>query len=170
MNDIYPRWVAAHGIAIVTPVYWYQSPSPLKLMLDRLVCADGGNPDPTSTHGKDAARAKAIELAGWSYPRHLENRVFSVIVHGDAAGAEALRRNLHDTLADMALEPAGPRGDLDRYIGYMQPYATSHVELDRDTAVQTEVRNAMRVLAERVAQIRGGTPRAGAELIDPRPK
>src|SRR5690606_19806000 len=27
MNEIYPRWVAAHGILIVTPVHWYQAPS-----------------------------------------------------------------------------------------------------------------------------------------------
>jgi multimeric flavodoxin WrbA len=82
MNDIYPMWAAAHGIMIVTPVNWYQAPSVLKLMIDRLVCADGGNPDPTSTHGKNAERAKEMELAGWSYPRHLEGRVFSLIVHG----------------------------------------------------------------------------------------
>src|SRR4030095_15305475 len=31
------------------PVHWYQAPSSLKLMTDRLVCADGGNPDPTLT-------------------------------------------------------------------------------------------------------------------------
>jgi len=41
MNELYPRWVAAHGVMIVTPVYWYQAPSVLKLMIDRLVCADG---------------------------------------------------------------------------------------------------------------------------------
>ena len=28
MNDIYPMWVAAHGIMIVTPVNWYQVASP----------------------------------------------------------------------------------------------------------------------------------------------
>jgi multimeric flavodoxin WrbA len=59
MNEIYPLWVAAHGIMIVTPVNWYHAPTPLKAMIDRLVCADGGNPDPTSTHGKKAAQAKA---------------------------------------------------------------------------------------------------------------
>jgi hypothetical protein len=32
--------------------------SPLKLMMDRLVCADGGNPDPTRTQGKNAELAK----------------------------------------------------------------------------------------------------------------
>jgi hypothetical protein len=40
-------------------------------MMDRMVCADGGNPDPTSTHGKTAKEAKALELKGWPYPRHL---------------------------------------------------------------------------------------------------
>lgn len=28
MAEIYERWTAAHGVLIVTPVYWYQSPSP----------------------------------------------------------------------------------------------------------------------------------------------
>jgi len=65
MNEIYPLWVRAHGVMIITPVHWYQATSPLKLMIDRLVCADGGNPDPTRTHGKDAKRAKEIEMAGW---------------------------------------------------------------------------------------------------------
>lgn len=34
MNELYPRWLAAHGIMIVTPVYWYQAPAVLKLMID----------------------------------------------------------------------------------------------------------------------------------------
>jgi multimeric flavodoxin WrbA len=44
--EIYERWVSAHGVILLAPTCWYQSPSPLKLMIDRLVCADGGNPDP----------------------------------------------------------------------------------------------------------------------------
>ena len=123
MNDIYPMWVEAHGVMIVTPVNWYQASSPLKLMMDRLVCADGGNTDPTSTSGKDAAKAKALELQGWPYPRHLAGRVFSVIVHGDSAGAEGLRRSLSDWLTDMSLQSAGAAAELDRYIGYYKPYA-----------------------------------------------
>ena len=63
-------------------------------MIDRLVCADGGNCDPTLTRGKDSQKAKEVELDGWKYPRHLAGRVFSVVVHGDAAGAEALSRAL----------------------------------------------------------------------------
>jgi multimeric flavodoxin WrbA len=35
MHEIYPRWVAAHGIMIVTRVHWYQVPSVFGLMMDR---------------------------------------------------------------------------------------------------------------------------------------
>ena len=83
MNEIYPLWVAAHGIMPITPVNWYQAPGPLKAMIDRLVCVDGGNPDPSSTHGKNVDEAKALELAGWPSPRHLRGRLFSAVVHGD---------------------------------------------------------------------------------------
>jgi multimeric flavodoxin WrbA len=171
MNEIYPKWVAAHGIMIVTPVYWYQSPSPLKLMLDRLVCADGGNPDPTSTSGKDPAKAKALELAGWPYPRHLAGRAYAVFAHGDAAGVENVSTNVSAQLADMGLIGSGHEGTLGRYIGYYQPYATSHDALDHDEAVAEELRNAARALIETVERMRNGEiPRIGEKLRDPRPK
>ena len=170
MNEIYPRWVAAHGVMIVTPVHWYQVPSVLKLMIDRLVCADGGNPDPTTTDGKSPKKAKALELAGWPYPRHLANRAFSVVVHGDAAGAEAVRRALHDWLTDMALVPAGSMAVFDRYLGYYEPYATSHDALDRAQALIEEVRNAARTLVEAVGRLRTGETPAGAGRENPRPK
>jgi multimeric flavodoxin WrbA len=155
---------------IITPVHWYQAPAALKLMMDRLVCADGGNPDPTSTHGKDAGRAKEIELAGWSYPRHLEGRVFSIIVHGDSAGVETLRRMLTDWLTDMHLVPAGDLAMLNRYIGYYKPYAMSHEELDREPAIMEEVRNAARTLAEGVRRYRSGFRAADSNLHEPRPR
>jgi hypothetical protein len=44
--------------------------SPLKLMMDRLVCADDGNPDPTRTHGKDAVRAKERRALCSKVSRH----------------------------------------------------------------------------------------------------
>jgi multimeric flavodoxin WrbA len=169
MNEIYPMWVAAHGILIVTPVYWYQAPSVLKLMMDRLVCADGGNPDPTTTSGKDPAKAKALELRGWGYPRHLAGRVFALIVHADAGGAENLRRMLHDWLTDMRLVSAGDTAMLDRYVGYYGPYATSHEALDRDRAIQQEVRNVAGALAAAVKAMRRQRPRR-VESEDPRPK
>jgi multimeric flavodoxin WrbA len=171
MNDIYPMWAAAHGVMIVSPVNWYQAPSVLKLMIDRLVCADGGNPDPTSTGGKDAKRAKEMELAGWHYPRHLAGRAFSVVVHGDAAGVEMVHGSLAGWLGDMGLIEAGYKSQLARYVGYMEPYATSHDALDRDGALQEEVRNAARALVEAVTLLRRGDLRSpGKDLRDPRPK
>lgn len=171
MNDIYPMWVEAHGVMIITPVNWYQVSSPLKLMMDRLVCADGGNPDPTLTHGKDATQAKTIELAGWDYPRHLEGRLFACVVHGDVEGAENVRRSISDWLCFMHMCPAGPAAELDRYIGYWKPYATSHTEFDGDKDVQEEVRNAARALKEGVEATRTGKMiTAGNTLKAPRQK
>jgi multimeric flavodoxin WrbA len=171
MAEIYERWVAAHGIVIATPVYWYQAPSPLKLMIDRLVCADGGNPDPTTTAGKDPEKAKALELAGWSYPKHLAGRTYGLVVHGDVAGTEAVRRALSDWLDWMGLIDAGVLARIDRYIGYYKPYATSHDELDRDESLFEEVRNVARALVNAVRELRAGrlsAPDAGLE--NPRPK
>ena len=46
MSEIYERWTLAHGIIIVTPVYWYQAPSA---------------PDPEPTQGEDPALATKIQ-------------------------------------------------------------------------------------------------------------
>jgi multimeric flavodoxin WrbA len=171
MAEIYERWTAAHGILLLTPVYWYQSPSPLKLMMDRLVCADGGNPDPTSTHGKKPEEAKALEMKGWDYPKHLAGRAYGLVVHGDVAGIEGTRRGLSDWLDWMGLIDAGSIARLDRYIGYYEPYATSHEALDADTAVLAEVRNAASAVAGAVKALRSGTlPQPGRDLRQPRPK
>ena len=171
MAEIYPRWAAAHGVMILCPVNWYQAPSSLKLMIDRLVCADGGNPDPSLTGGKNPQRAKEIELKGWHYPRHLAGRVFSVVVHGDAAGAETLRRMLADWLTDMGLIAAGHAALVDRYVGYYKPYATSHDDLDQDKDFHEEVRNAARSLTSAVRLLRRGKlKQPDASLRDPRPK
>lgn len=171
MAEIYERWTAAHGIIILTPVYWYQAPSPLKLMIDRLVCADGGNPDPTATHGKNPAAAKALELKGWDYPKHLSGRTYGVVVHGDVAGIEGVRRSLCDWLDWMGLIDAGSQARLDRFIGYYEDYATSHDTLDKDKAVQAEVRNVASAVANAVTALRQGTlTRPGKQLVRPRPK
>ncbi|ODS86115.1 MULTISPECIES: flavodoxin family protein [unclassified Devosia] len=171
MNDIYPMWVEADAVFIVSPVNWYQVTSPLKLMMDRLVCADGGNPDPTLTEGKEARTAKAVELEGWDYPQHLAGRLFGVIVHGDVEGTENVRRSVSDWLRFMGLEAAGKKAEVDRYIGYWKPYATSHQELDADTAMQGEVKNAAQAVADAIKAKRSGSwVAAGAELKPPRQK
>ena len=171
MAEIYQRWTSAHAVIIVTPVYWYQSPSPLKLMIDRLVCADGGNPDPTSTSGKIASKAKALEMAGWDYPKHLAGRAYGLIVHGDVAGVEDARRALSDWLDWMGLIDAGTPSRLDRYIGYYEPYASSHETLDNDQAMQEETRNVARAVAKAVLELRAGRLQAAQPILSrPRTK
>ena len=71
----------------------------------------------------------------------------------------------------MGLIQAGESGALGRYVGYMQPYATSHDALDEDTALQEEVRNAARSLVETVRGIRSGKlKQPDAKLSAPREK
>jgi multimeric flavodoxin WrbA len=171
MAEIYEKWVAAHGVILLTPVNWYHTSSSMKLMIDRLVCADGGNPDPTLTKGKDAQLAKDVELAGWPYPKHLAGRVYGIVTHGDVAGIEETRYALTDWLDWMGLIDAGPMARLVRFIGYYEPYATSHEELDRDTMVQEEVRNVARAVSVAVADLRAGKlSQPDAKLSRPRPK
>lgn len=171
MAEIYPMWARAHGVMIVTPVNWYQAPSGLKLMIDRLVCADGGNPDLSTTHGKDPKKAKQIELDGWDYPKHLAGRLFAVSVHGDAAGVENLRRILTDWLEDLGLIKAAHSATTGSYVGYYEPYATSHDDFDKDKDFQQEVMNAARALVAAVKLQRAGKfPLADAKLHPPREK
>ncbi len=169
MADIYEQWVRAHGVLLLTPVHWYQATSPLKLMMDRLVCADGGNPDPTSTQGKKPELAREMELKGWDYPKHLAGRVYGLVVHGDVAGIDGTRRALSDWLDWMGLLDAGFGAQLDRYIGYYEPYATSHDALDADTDMQQEVKRAARAVALSVGLMRDGRMKHGDEGL-PKPR
>ena len=119
---------------------------------------------------RPSAEAKALELEGWSYPRHLAGRVFAVVVHGDTVGAENAAA-LAQRLAHRHGAPAGlPQGGIDRYIGYYEPYATSHEALDRDTDLQREVRNAATALVEAVRLSRMGQFPHLEAATEPRPK
>jgi hypothetical protein len=110
-------------------------------------------------------------MKAWDYPLHLAGRAFAVVVHGDAAGAETLRRILVDWFKDMGLISAGPMAELDRYLGYYEPYATSHEALDRDRALQEETRNAGRALVRAVKLLRRGRlAEPDARLHEVRPK
>jgi hypothetical protein len=97
--------------------------------------------------------------------------MFALVVHGDVAGAENTRRALSDWLRFMKLSPAGAQAEMDRYIGYWRPYATSHDELDADPEIQDEVRNAARALVEGLrAQRAGRWLSPGEDLVAPREK
>jgi hypothetical protein len=92
-------------------------------------------------------------------------------VHADAAGAENLRRILVDWMTDLEMIPAGPVAGIDRFIGYYEPYATSHDDLDKDPDMQQEVRNTALELVAAVRQIRTGQyKRPDTDLEEPRKK
>ena len=132
---------------------------------------DGGNPDPTTTHGKKVAEAKAIEQKGWDFPKHVAGRTYGVVVHGDVAGVEGHRRSLTDWLEWMGMIDAGAAAKLDRYIGYYEPYYNSHDILDKDDAVQEEVRNVARSVVSAVKELRAGRLSQPDKHIKwPRPK
>ena len=63
-------------------------------------------PDDAPT-ARSRKRRRRSSSRGWHYPRHLAGRAFAVVVHGDAEGAETLRRSLTDWLLDMELVQAG---------------------------------------------------------------
>ena len=56
----------------------------------------------------------------------------------------------------MGLIPAGATATLDRYVGYYEPYATSHEALVRDQAFQEETRNAARAVGRAARDLRTG--------------
>jgi hypothetical protein len=67
--------------------------------------------------------------------------------------------------------PAGPLAAIDTWIGWYEPYATSHDDLDKDRAIVTQVEQAALSLANFVRQLRDGSfepPNAG--LHGPRQK
>lgn len=167
MAEIYERFTLAHGVMIVTPVHRGQAPAGLKAMIDRLVCADGGNPDPSSTSGKDPKKAKEIELKGWPYPKHLAGRVYGLVVHGDVSGATGLRMLLADWLDYIGLISCGGQSQVDRYIGYFEPYATSHDALDDDKAIFEETRNAARAVSNAIYALREGRLFVADKGIEP---
>ena len=173
MNDIYPMWVEAHGVMIVTPVNWYQVTSPLKLMMDRLVCADGGNPDPTlhPRQGRGRRPRRSSSTAG-TIRATSQGRLFSVVVHGDVEGAENVRRSIVRLAAlHAAARRPGRTAELDRYIGYWKPYATSHDGARRrhghpGRGAQRRPDPAEALHARRAGRL----PTIGADLTAPREK
>ena len=114
-------------------------------------------------------RPRRSNSNGWDYPRHLAGRAFALVVHADAEGAQNVRHALTNWLTAMHLVEAGT-ASIDRYVGYYEPYATSHQALDRDEGFQEEVRNAARALVNQVRMIRHGHKEPDAALEEPRKK
>ena len=89
--DLYARLDLADAWAIIGPVNWYAPSSNLKLMFDRLVCMNGGNPREDLIDHKDPEKAMALERSPeWSTlsVNHLEGRTAALFCYGDGGGDE----------------------------------------------------------------------------------
>ncbi len=89
--DLYARLDLADAWAVIGPINWYAPTSNLKLMFDRLVCMNGGNPREELIEHKNPEMAIKLE----SDPRwkelsvnHLEGRTAAFFCYGDAGGDE----------------------------------------------------------------------------------
>ena len=89
--DMYARLDMADAWAIIGPINWYGPSSNLKLMFDRLVCMNGGNPDENTIAHKDPEKAMALEhTPEWQNMsvNHLEGRTAAFFCYGDEGGDE----------------------------------------------------------------------------------
>ena len=85
-------WASAHDTLAAMRAQLYQATTALKVTMGLPACPNGDLPDPTSTWGKDPAKAKAIEARGWDYLHRLAGRAGSFVVRGDAVGVQTLDR------------------------------------------------------------------------------
>ena len=89
--DMYARFDTADAWAIIGPINWYAPSSNLKLMFDRMVCMNGGNPDEKLIDHKDPEKAIALEhTEQWKEisVNHLEGRTAAFFCYGDEGGDE----------------------------------------------------------------------------------
>ncbi|MDQ2721199.1 MAG: NAD(P)H-dependent oxidoreductase [Bacteroidota bacterium] len=89
--DLYSRFDMADAWAIIGPINWYSCSSNLKLMFDRLVCMNGGNPDEKTIDHKNPEKAMALEhTEQWKEMsiNHLEGRTAGFFCYGDEGGDE----------------------------------------------------------------------------------
>jgi len=89
--DLYARLDLADAWAIIGPHNWYGPSSNLKLMFDRLVCMNGGNPREELIDHKNPEQAMALEHSPeWESlsVNHLEGRSAAFFCYGDGGGDE----------------------------------------------------------------------------------
>jgi multimeric flavodoxin WrbA len=113
--DLYARLDLADAWAIIGPVNWYAPTSNLKLMFDRLVCMNGGNPREELIEHKNPELAMALEhTPEWEALslNHLEGRTAGFFCYGDGGGDELdpqgrpkLLKHAHEHYFDPKKEP-----------------------------------------------------------------
>ena len=89
--DLYSRLDLADAWLVLGPVNWYAPSSNLKLMFDRLVCMNGGNPREDLIAHKNPELAMQMEQSPeWAALslNHLEGRTAAFFCYGDGGGDE----------------------------------------------------------------------------------
>jgi multimeric flavodoxin WrbA len=110
--DMYARLDLADAWAIIGPVNWYAPTSNLKLMFDRLVCMNGGNPREETIKHKDAELAMKLEHSPeWQEMslNHLEGRTAAFFCYGDGGGNEIDSTGRPKLLSDAHKDYFDPR-------------------------------------------------------------
>lgn len=88
---LYERLARADAWAFIGPINWYGPSSTFKLLFDRLVCMNGGNPRPDLIEKKSTLLAQALERSPqWAEltRNHLEGRTAAFFCYGDRGGAD----------------------------------------------------------------------------------
>jgi hypothetical protein len=88
---LYERLDLADAWAFIGPINWYGPSSNLKLMFDRLVCMNGGNPREELIAHKDPEKAMALEKESEWHDlsrNHLEGRTAGFFCYSDAGADE----------------------------------------------------------------------------------
>lgn len=81
----------ADARAFIGPINWYGPTTNFKLLFDRLVCMNGGNPRPDLIEKKNALLAQALERSSqWRElsKNHLEGRSAAFFCYRDRGGAD----------------------------------------------------------------------------------
>lgn len=89
--DLYRRLARADAWAFIGPINWYGPSTNFKLLFDRLVCMNGGNPRPDLIDKKNTLLAQALERsAQWQEltSNHLEGRTAAFFCYGDQGGRD----------------------------------------------------------------------------------
>jgi multimeric flavodoxin WrbA len=89
--DLYGRLARTDAWAFIGPMNWYAPTTGLKLMFDRLVCMNGGNPRPDLIDKKNTQKAQALERSDlWQEltNNHLEGRTAAFFAYGDDGGPD----------------------------------------------------------------------------------
>lgn len=135
--DLYGRLARADAWAFIGPVNWYGPSSNIKLMFDRLVCINGGNPRPDLIDKKDTWKAQALERSPlWREisKNHLAGRTAAFFCYGDDGANEedgnGMPQNLsHPEWFDAKAHPMRGESEREAYQGLVWQCRYSDIEV-----------------------------------------